>query len=123
MPRVSATVSNPIVFQLFAAFQAGDAIVCIKPIDYVARCMDDVHFPRPYRWIFPVVKGSSAVGLVLAQQFPKLARFTAVMLAFYFALTVGAHVRAKDVCLNAASASGLLVVYTTLAVVGPKPRE
>ncbi|MGC0364137.1 hypothetical protein ABH922_002121 [Rhodococcus sp. 27YEA15] len=118
MVALTRTISDPRVFALFAAFQAGDAVISVKPIDYVARCLDSVHFPQRNRWIFPVIKAASAVGLAVAPKFPGLARVTAIMLTLYFAAAVGAHVRAKDLGFNAAAATSLLVSYAALALVG-----
>ncbi|SKW43751.1 Uncharacterised protein [Mycobacteroides abscessus subsp. abscessus] len=40
------------------------------------------------------------------------------MLTIYFTLAVGAHVRARDIGLNAVSASSLLATYGALMVKG-----
>ncbi|MCF8590106.1 DoxX family protein [Gordonia liuliyuniae] len=110
---------DPVVYQVAAAGQAADAAACIGPIPYVARCLDSVDFPAEHRWIFPVVKAASAVGLAAAPRFPGLARLTSVMLTIYFVLAVGSHVRARDIGLNFAASSSMLALYSTLAVTGP----
>lgn len=107
---------SPRILATLAALQAVDAALCVPPIPYVARCLDDVHFPQRNRWIFPVVKAASALGLLAGTRIPGLARLTLVLLTVYFALAVGAHVRVRDIGLNAASAATLLVTYATLAV-------
>lgn len=106
---------SPRLLALLAAGQAADAAICVQPIPYVAKCLDDVHYPTERRWIFPVVKGASAVGLLGGIRAPWLAKPTLVMLTVYFALAVGAHVRAKDFGVNAASATTLLTLYGALA--------
>jgi hypothetical protein len=113
----SAFVS-PRVLALSAAFQAVDAAICVQPIPYVAKCLDDVHYPQDSRWVFPVVKAASAVGLVGGIRFPGLAKLTLIMLTIYFALAVSAHIRARDLGVNAAAASSLLAAYGTLAAKG-----
>lgn len=110
---------SPALYELAAAGQAADAVACIKPIDYIARCLDDVGFPEQRRWIFPVIKGASAVGLASARFSPGLARLTAILLTVYFSLAVGVHVRARDLRLNFAAASSFLLFYSALAVSGP----
>ncbi|MCF8610269.1 DoxX family protein [Gordonia sp. HY285] len=110
---------DPVVYQVAAAGQAADAAACIGPIPYVARCLDSVDFPSEHRWIFPVVKAASAVGLAAAPRFPGLARLTSAMLTIYFVLAVGSHVRARDIGLNFAASSSMLAFYSTLAVTGP----
>ncbi|WOC13372.1 DoxX family protein [Gordonia sp. MP11Mi] len=112
-------VREPVVYRLAAAGQAADAVACIGPIPYIARCLDSVEFPAEYRWIFPIVKGVSAVGLAAAPRFPGLARLTTVMLTIYFVLAVGSHVRTRDIGLNFAASSSMLAFYSTLAVTGP----
>lgn len=112
-------LQTPGVYELAAAGQAADAAICVKPIDYVARCLNDVGYPADRRWIFPVIKVASAVGLASARFAPVLARFTAVMLTLYFSLAVGTHLRARDLRLNFAAATSLLAFYSALAVTGP----
>lgn len=114
------TIRTPRTYQLFALFQAVDAAICVGPVPYVERCLTDVEFPKQYWQIFPVVKGASAVGLAVAPRFPKLSRFTAVMLTLYFCCAVGAHVRVRDLRLNFAAASSLFATYAALAATGPK---
>lgn len=114
------TIRDPRLYQALAATQAVDAAICVGPIPYVQRCLTDVEFPEQYWWIFPVVKGASAVGLAAAPRYPTLARFTAVMLTVYFCCAVGAHVRVRDLRLNFAAASSLLATYAVLAATGPR---
>lgn len=107
------------LYQLAAAGQAADAAACIGPIPYITHCMDTVEFPAEHRWIFPIIKGASAIGLAAAPRFPALARLTAVMLTIYFVLAVGSHIRVRDIGLNFAASSSLLTFYSALAVTGP----
>lgn len=106
---------SPRVLAALAVAQGLDAAICVQPIPYVAKCLDDVHYPARHRWIFPVVKAASALGLLGGIRFPGLAKLTLVLLTVYFALAVGAHIRVRDIGLNAASASTLLLTYGTLA--------
>lgn len=99
-----------------AAVQAVDAAICVKPIPHVAKCLDDVNYPREGRWIFPVVKAAAALGLLVGTRIPRVAELTLIMLTIYFSLAVGYHLRAKDIGLNAASASSLLAVCGALTV-------
>ncbi|ALG85428.1 DoxX family protein [Gordonia phthalatica] len=120
MNESTKLIQNPIVYQVAAAGQSADAVACLGPIPYIARCLDDVEFPAEHRWIFPVVKFASAAGLAAAPRFPWLARLTAVMLTIYFSLAVGMHVRARDFRLNFAAASSFLVFDGFLAATGPR---
>lgn len=118
-----ALLQNPDLYLVAAAGQAADAVACIKPIDYIKRCLDDVGFPEERRWIFPVIKGAAAAGLASARFSPGLARLTAILLTLYFSLAVGFHIRARDLRFNFAAASSLLVFYGALAVTGPPRTE
>ncbi|ALR12046.1 DoxX family protein [Mycobacteroides saopaulense] len=109
---------SPRVLALLGTFQAVDAALCVQPIPYVAKCLDDVHFPRQSRWIFAPIKAAAAVGLLGGVRFPALAKLTLVMLTLYFSLAVGAHLRVRDIGLNAVSASTLLATYGVLAARG-----
>lgn len=109
---------SPRVLALLASFQAVDAAICVQPVPYVAKCLDDVRYPQQYRWIFAPIKAASAVGLLGGIRFPWLAKLTLLMLTVYFTLAVGAHVRARDIGLNAVSASALLATYGALMVKG-----
>ena len=106
---------SPRVLAALALAQGLDAAICVQPIPYVAKCLDDVHYPPRRRWIFPVIKAASALGLLGGTRSPGLARLTLVLLTVYFALAVGAHVRVRDFGLNAAAASTLLLTYGALA--------
>jgi hypothetical protein len=110
--------ASPRVLALLASFQAVDAAICVQPVPYVAKCLDDVRYPQRNRWIFAPIKAASAVGLLGGIRFPWLARLTLVMLTIYFSLAVGAHLRVRDIGLNAVSASTLLATYGALAAKG-----
>lgn len=116
---VPELLRDPRLYVLAASGQAADAAACIGPIPYIARCLDDVGYPERNRWIFPVIKGASALGLASAPRYPGLARLTAVMLTVYFCLAVGAHVRTRDLRLNFAAAASMLAFYAALAAAGP----
>jgi hypothetical protein len=107
---------SPRILTLLATFQAFDAVICIKPIPYIAKCLDDVHYPQQGRWVFPIVKAAAAIGLLGGTRSPGLAKLTLILLTVYFTLAVGAHVRVRDFGANAAAATSLLATYATLAV-------
>lgn len=119
MPSVNDLVRDPRLYRAAAVGQAADAAICIQPVPYVARCLDDVGWPDGGRWFFPLVKGASALGLAAAPRWPGLARLTAVMLTLYFCVAVGLHVRARDLRLNFAAATTFLAFYGALAASGP----
>jgi hypothetical protein len=51
-----------------------------------------------------------------------LARLTTAMLTLYFALAVGAHLRARDRIVNAVPAASFLATYALLTAKGPDRR-
>lgn len=109
---------SPRVLALLGSFQAIDAALCVQPVPYVAKCLDDVHYPQQNRWIFAPIKAASAIGLLGGVRFPGLAKLTLVLLTIYFSLAVGAHLRLRDIGVNALSASTLLATYGVLAARG-----
>ena len=114
-----SALTSPRAYTAMAVMQAGDAALCVGPAPFVTECLNDVGFPARNRWIFPVVKAASAIGLASVWRAPGLARFTAFMLTVYFVLAVGAHIRVRDFGRNFASASTLLAVFGVLAAKGP----
>ncbi|MGO3327242.1 DoxX family protein [Gordonia sp. (in: high G+C Gram-positive bacteria)] len=123
MSALTTLARDPRVYQAAAAGQIADAAACIGPIPYIARCLDSVEYPAEHRWIFPVVKTVSALGLAAAPRYPGLARLTAAGLTFYFVLAVGSHLRVRDIGVNCAAATSMLAFYSTLTVAGPPDVE
>lgn len=94
-----------------AAIQFVDAILCIKPVAFVAACFDDVDWPRRLWWTVPPVKFAAAAGLVAGIWIPYLAAVTSVCLVAYFVVAIGMHVRARDFGRNLfLNATGMLLV-------------
>lgn len=112
-------VTPPKTYAALAVFQAGDAVACAIPLSAITKSFDDLGVPPRIRWIFPVVKTFSAVGLLSAGRYPALARLTTLMLTVYFVLAVGAHIRVKDKPANAIPAIGFLATYAALTAKGP----
>lgn len=121
--RMIETSQQARALTLLATFQAVDAALCVRPIDYVTKCLDTVQFPQQGRWLFPLVKGSSAAGLFIGTRVPAIAKLTLVMLTLYFSLAVGAHARARDLSFNALAASSLLATYAVLSINALRPSK
>ncbi|MCG5433543.1 DoxX family protein [Mycobacterium sp. MYCO198283] len=109
----------PRVYVGLAVFQAVDAAICVRPIAPIAAALRAVGFPLRYRWILVAAKAASAVGLLAAPRYPALGRLTTAMLALYFTLAVGFHLRARDISPGLAAASSFLALYGALTVRGP----
>jgi DoxX-like family len=114
-------VTSPKTYAALAAFQAGDAVACAIPVPPIARTLDTLQVPQNIRWILPVSKAASVVGLLAAGRIPALARLTTAMLTLYFTLAVGAHLRVRDRIVNALPAASFLAAYAALTWKGPDP--
>jgi hypothetical protein len=112
-------LNSPKTYAGLAAFQAVDAVACAIPIAPIAKTLDTLGVPQDIRWIFPVSKAASAIGLVSARRFPGLARLTTAVLTLYFVLAVGAHLRVRDRIVNVIPAASFLATYAALTVKGP----
>jgi hypothetical protein len=113
------TWASPKTYAGLAAFQAVDAVACAIPIAPIAKTLDTLGIPLEIRWVLPVSKAASAVGLLSASRIPALARLTTAMLTLYFVLAVGAHIRARDRIVNAVPAASFLATYAALTLKGP----
>lgn len=102
---------------VLAAIQAGDAVLCWRPVRFVEKCLEDVHFPRRFWRVLPPLKLAAATGLVLGIWVPVLAVITAAALVGYFLVAIGMHLRARDLGRNLfLNATGMLAVC--VAVLG-----
>lgn len=108
---------------VLAVIQAGDAVLCCRPVRFVAECLEDVRFPRRFWRLLPPLKLAAATGLVLGIWVPPLALLTAAALVAYFLVAIGMHLRARDLGRNLfVNATGMLAVcaavlgYTASAV-------
>jgi hypothetical protein len=114
-----STLTSPKTYAALAAFQAVDAVACAIPVAPVAKTLDDLGIPQEIRWIFPLSKAASAIGLLSASRIPVLARLTTAMLTLYFVLAVGAHIRVRDSVVKAIPAASFLATYAALTLKGP----
>jgi hypothetical protein len=90
-----------------ALVQAVDAVLCYKPVGFVATCLEDVAFPRKWWPVLTPVKAAATLGLLAGRRSPQVGRLTALALATYFVIAVGAHARARDLGRNALNATVL----------------
>ncbi|GAB7029601.1 DoxX family protein [Streptomyces sp. NPDC021749] len=105
------------LFAGLAAVQLGDAALCLRPVDFVRDCLNDVHFPRRYWPLLPVVKTASAAALIVGLWFPPLAVLTTASLVVYFLVAISLHVHAKDYGRNLfLNALGMLVFCTAALI-------
>ncbi|WP_114560079.1 DoxX family protein [Desertihabitans aurantiacus] len=96
---------------VLALVQLGDAVICLRPLPFVARCLADVGFPRRWWWVLPPLKSAAALGLVAGIWMPWLGLVTTVGLVLYFVVAITMHVRARDLGRNLfVNATGMLVL-------------
>lgn len=112
-------LTSPKTYIGLAVFHAVDAAACAVQVAPVKKALDDVEVPDSVRTILPVVKVAAAVGLFSVTWFPALARLTTAMLTLYFALAVGAHVRAHDKIVNVIPAASFLATFAIMTAKGP----
>ena len=114
-----AALTSPKTYAALAAFHAVDAVACGAQVAPIKKALDNLGVPGSIRPVLPVVKAAAAVGLLSVTRFPALARLTTAMLTLYFALAVGAHIRAHDKVVNAVPAASLLATFAVMTVKGP----
>jgi hypothetical protein len=96
---------------VLALIQVVDAAISHRPVAFVARCFEDVGFPRRWWWIFTPIKLASAAGLIAGLWIPYLGAITCVALVVYFVVAIGMHVAARDFGRNLfVNATGMLVI-------------
>jgi DoxX-like protein len=96
---------------VLALITAVDAVLCIKPVAFIAQCFRDVHFPERWWWVTPWVKGAAVVGLVAGIWVPVLGTVTSIALVAYFVVALSFHVRARDFGRNFyLNAMGMLLI-------------
>ncbi|MEU0485738.1 DoxX family protein [Streptosporangium sp. NPDC006013] len=81
---------------VLAIIQAGDAVMCIKPVPFIAQCFENVNWPRRYWWIMPPLKFAAAAGLILGIWLPYLGAATCAALVLYFMVAIAMHIAARD---------------------------
>lgn len=101
---------------VLAMISLADGLLCLKPIRPIARCLEDVHWPREYWWLMPPIKLAAAAGLLAGIWVPGLAALTTGCLVLYFIVAITMHIRARDLGRNLfVNASGMLAVCVATA--------
>ena len=104
-------IADPVWPVVTLAFiQLVDAALCLKPVPFVARCLDDVHCPPTVRRLLTPIKLAAAGGLLAGLVVPRLGAVTCLALTAYFVIAVTLHLRFRDIGLNFVNATGLAVV-------------
>jgi hypothetical protein len=96
---------------VLAVIQLADGVMCLKPVGFIAQCLENVRFPRRFwRWLSPL-KFAAALGLLAGIWIPYLGVVTATALVLYFVVAVSMHVRARDLGRDLfLNATGMLLI-------------
>jgi len=96
---------------VLALIQLVDGALSWKPVPFVAKCFNDVGFPRDWWWIFTPIKFAAAAGLIAGIWIPYLGALTCGALVLYFLVAIGMHIAARDFSRNLfVNAAGMLGV-------------
>lgn len=96
---------------ILAFISATDAVLCLKPVAFIARCFSDMGFPRRYWRLPPIVKFAATAGLLAGIWLPVLGAVTTACLIAYFIVAIGIHIRARDLGRNLfLNATGMLTI-------------
>ncbi len=88
-----------------------DALLCLKPVKFIADCFTDVHLPRRFWRFMAPIKFAAAAGLVAGIWIPVLGFVTTACLVLYFIVAISFHIRARDFGRNLfVNATGMLVI-------------
>src|SRR2546421_3507714 len=90
------------------AVQSADAAFNAVPTQWLRDDLDHLGVPEDLRFVFPLIKSASAVGLLGGLRWPRLGRVTAAALIVYFLAAMGFHARAGDRILRYAPATAML---------------
>lgn len=102
---------------VLAAISLVDGLLCIKPAPFIARCFEDVCWPRRYWWLMPPIKFAAAAGLIVGIWLPGLGTLTIACLVFYFLIAIAMHIRARDFGRNLfVNACGMLAICAATGV-------
>ena len=96
---------------VLACIQFSDALMCLKPMPFIAKCFEDVRFPRALWWITPPIKFAAAAGLIAGIWIPVLGAVTTAALVFYFLVAIAMHIKSRDFGRNLfTNATGMLAI-------------
>ncbi|WP_152362479.1 DoxX family protein [Microlunatus speluncae] len=107
---------------VLALIQLGDGLLCLKPVQFIRKCFEDVGFPKRWWWVAAPIKFAAAAGLVIGIWWRPLAILTTAALVLYFLLAGTAHLRARDfgrnfflTCLGMLALCTAALIFTLLA--------
>lgn len=103
---------------VLAAIQLVDGLLCLRPAPFVARCLENVRFPRRFWGLLSPLKFAAAAGLLAGLAVPFLGVVTTAALVLYFVVAVVLHVTARDLGRDLfVNATGMLAICLSTLMV------
>lgn len=81
---------------LMAVVIFADAVMSVKPLDFIRECYRGVGWPLEWGWALVVIKVAATAGLIVGLWVPGVALTTHVALVCYFLAAAAAHLRARN---------------------------
>lgn len=89
------TPQLPILTIALAVVLLSDALMSIRPPQFIRDCLGGVHFPSDWWWILIVIKLFAAAGLFAGLHYPGVGIAANVGVVAYFVCAAVAHLRAR----------------------------
>lgn len=106
---------------LLAAVLFGDALMSIRPPQFIRGCLEGVKLPQDWWWVLIVVKLLAVAGLLAGLKYPGIGVAANVGVIVYFVCAAYAHYRAdflkQEFWLNCLGMLGLSVGVFVLSYV------
>lgn len=80
---------------ILAIVLLGDAVLSLKPVAFIANCLEGVRLPRYWWWTLILIKCLAATGLVVGIWVPGVGIAAMVGVIAYFCAASIAHFRAR----------------------------
>ncbi|WP_019203975.1 DoxX family protein [Tsukamurella sp. 1534] len=80
---------------LLAVALLGDALLSVRPPQFIQDCLDGVRFPRDWWWTLIAIKLVAGAGLLAGLHYPGVGFAANAGVVAYFVCAAVAHVRAR----------------------------
>lgn len=84
----------PLLTIALAVVLLGDALMSIRPPQFIRDCLEGVRFPGDWWWTLIVIKLCAAAGLLLGLHYPGVGVAANIGVVMYFVCAAVAHLRA-----------------------------
>lgn len=80
---------------LLALALFADALMSIRPPQFIQQCLEGVNFPRDWWWTLVAIKLLATTGLIAGLKYPGVGAATTIAVIAYFVSAAYAHYRAR----------------------------